>query len=449
VAIALSGGYAQASTADTAEGEQRLHSPGQRPGAAPGKSFSLADAPAASPDAKETAWSERLATSADQAQAAAAEPGGFDVSLIRESFAHMAEGSGRAAIDYFFSCFFIRYPEMRSMFPHSMQEHTKLVFKALDHIVSDIDSPGTLTPYLEQLGRDHRKFGIRDRHYELFLPVLIDTVRHFCGHYWTNGMQAAWEAMLGHAASVMKAAAKRDAEQRPPWWIGEIVQHDRRSLDLAVLTIKPDQPLRYTPGQYVAVQVPRWPRVWRNFSIANAPRENGLIDLHVRAVPGGMVSGSLVRGVRRGDTVLLGRPRGEMTAPPDPARDLLCIAGGTGLAPIKAIIEGVINATKPGDHPKIGLLYGARTEKDLYDLQDLQVLESAHPAFMVTPVVSDDPGFAGIKGTLPQVARRYANCQGKDIFISGPPAMVQATVSVLSDRAANDSIRHDPADAAR
>jgi NAD(P)H-flavin reductase len=197
------------------------------------------------------------------------------------------------------------------------------------------------------------------------------------------------------------------------------------------------------------VQVPRWPRVWRNFSIANAPRANGLIDLHVRAVPGGMVSGSLVRGVRRGDTVLLGRPRGEMTAPPDPARDLLCIAGGTGLAPIKAIIEGVINATKPGGHPKIGLLYGARTEKDLYDLQDLQVLASAYPAFMVTPVVSDDPGFAGVKGTLPQVARRYANCQGKDIFISGPPAMVRATVSVLSYRAADESIRHDPADAAR
>jgi NAD(P)H-flavin reductase/hemoglobin-like flavoprotein len=361
----------------------------------------------------------------------------------------MKEDSGPAAMEYFFSRFFVRYPEMRSMFPHSMQSHTEHVFTALDRIVSDIDSPDALTPYLEQLGRNHRKFGIRDRHYELFLPVLIDTVRHFCGHNWTDAMQAAWDAMLGHVASVMRAAAQRDAELRPPWWIGEIVQHDRRSLDLAVLTIKPDQPLRYRPGQYVAVQVPRWPRVWRNFSIANAPRADGLIDLHVRAVPGGMVSGSLVRGVRRGDTVLLGQPRGEMTAPADPARDLLCIAGGTGLAPIKAIIEQVISSAKPGSHPKIGLLYGARTEKELYDLADLQVLESAHPALMVTPVVSDDPGFTGVKGTLPQVARRYANCQGKDIFISGPPAMIRETVSVLAGRAAPDSIRHDPPDAAR
>ena len=320
---------------------------------------------------------------------------------------------------------------------------------ALDHIVSNIDSPDELRAFLEELGRDHRKFGIRDRHYELFLPVLVDTVRHFSGHYWTGRMQAAWDAVLSCAASVMQAAARCDAEQRPPWWIGEIVQHDRRSPDLAVLTIRPDQPLRYAPGQYVAVQVPRWPRVWRNFSIANAPRENGLIDLHVRAVPGGMVSGSLVRGVRRGDTVLLGEPRGKMTGPADPVRDLLCIAGGTGLAPIKAIIEGVISASRPGRRPKIGLLYGARTEQDLYDLRDLRVLESAHPALMVTPVVSDDPGFTGVKGTLPQVAARYANCAGKDILVCGPAAMVQATVSVLADRAEADCIRHDPPDAAR
>jgi ferredoxin-NADP reductase len=129
----------------------------------------------------------------------------------------------------------------------------------------------------------------------------------------------------------MTAAA--DEDQQPPWWIGEVVRHDLRGPNLAVLTIRPDQPLPYRPGQYLAVQVPRWPRVWRNFSIANAPRENGLVDLHVRAVPGGLVSGSLVHSMQPGDTLLLGQAEGEMTAPADPDTDLLCVAGGTGLPP--------------------------------------------------------------------------------------------------------------------
>jgi NAD(P)H-flavin reductase/hemoglobin-like flavoprotein len=352
-------------------------------------------------------------------------------------------------MEYFYSRLFVRCPEMRSMFPHSMQDHMGRVFAALEQIVWNIDSPGSLTAYLGQLGRDHRKFGVRDRHYEALLSVLADTVRHFCGHYWTDVTQAAWDGALSHAASVMMAAARCDAAERPPWWIGEVVQHDQRGPDLAVVTLRPDQPFRYTPGQYLAVQVPRWPRVWRNFSIANAPRENGLIDLHVRAVPGGMVSGSLVHNTRTGDTVLLGPPRGEMTAPADGDSGMLCIAGGTGLAPIKAFIEGVASASRPGRQPRICLLYGARTEQDLYDLRDLRVLESAYPALMVTPVVSDQPGFTGIKGTLPQAAARYASCEGKDVFISGPASMVHATVSAFAGRAGVGRIRYDHPDAAR
>ncbi len=82
----------------------------------------------------------------------------------------------------------------------------------------------------------------------------------------------------------------------------------------------------------------RWPRAWRPYSIANAPRRGGLIELHVRAVPGGLVSNTLVHHSVTGDCVLLGAAAGAMTLA-DSDRDLLCVAGGTGLAPIKAIIE--------------------------------------------------------------------------------------------------------------
>jgi NAD(P)H-flavin reductase/hemoglobin-like flavoprotein len=372
----------------------------------------------------------------------------FDAKLVKESFSRLAQ-NGEAAMEYFYARLFVRYPEIRSMFPHAMQEHMERVFAALARIVWSIDNPDSLTAYLSQLGRGHRKFGVKERHYEPFLTVLAETVRHFSGRYWTCQTEAAWDAALGHVASVMLAAAGQDAERQPPWWVGEVVQYELRRPDLAVLTIRPDQPLQYVPGQYVAVQVPRWPRVWRNFSIANAPRANGLIDLHVRRVSGGMVSGSLVRGTRLGDTLLLGQACGEMTASADEDTGLLCIAGGTGLAPIKAIIEGVINASEPGRRREIVLFFGARSEDDLYDLRDLRVLEWIYSPLTVIPVVSDQEEFDGIKGMLPDVAARYANCAGMEIFISGPDLMVRKTAALLASRVQAGQIHHDPPGPAR
>jgi NAD(P)H-flavin reductase/hemoglobin-like flavoprotein len=445
MAIALSGGYTEKSALSSVTGQGPPPAPGARTGAA--------DDPAPATkkiSAKTIAGAERLATPADEARAYAAEPD-FDAGLVRESFAHIAASPG-PAMEYFYSHLFVRNPEMRSMFPDSMRLHMEHFFTALERIVFSIDNPDQLTIFAGQLGRDHRKFGLKDRHFEPVLSVLIDTVAHFCGHYWTEATAGAWETALGHASSIMMAAARRDAALQPPWWIGEVVQHDLRRPDLAVLTIRPDQPLRYSAGQYLTVQVPRWPRLWRKFSIANAPRANGLIDLHVRAVPGGMVSGSLVHHCALGDTVLLGPARGEMSMPARTDRDLLCIAGGTGLAPIKAIIEGIVAGVTGGDGAtqgvarKIGLLFGARTEKDLYDLTALRELESACPALTVTPVVSDQPKFAGVRGTLPEAVARYASCQGKDIFVSGPAAMIRATVSALAGRATAGQIHCDPLD---
>lgn len=452
MAIALSGGYLEDSAPGTAAALDDPDS-GSRPEAAPGwalfqktsgetlpESRDTADAEAL---AQEISGAERLATGDDEAEAYAAKPD-FDTCLVRESFAHIAASPG-PAMEHFFAHLFVLHPEMRSMFPHSMRDHMGILFAALERMVWDIDNPVKLTAFLGQLGRDHRKFGVRDRHYEPTVAALLDTFQHFCGHYWTDAVAGAWEAAFRYACAIMMAAAERDAAAAPPWWIGEIVRHELRRPDLAVLTIRPDQPLRYAPGQYLAVQVPRWPRLWRRFSIANAPRENGLIDLHVRAVPGGMVSSSLVHHSAPGDTLVLGPPRGDMTVHPRPRRDLLCIAGGTGLAPIKAIIEGVIGTSRAGGAPrKIGLLFGARTEPDLYDLTALRELESACPALTVTPVVSGQAQFGGVKGTLPEAAARYASCEGKDIFVSGPAPMVRATVSALAGRVCASRIRYDP-----
>jgi NAD(P)H-flavin reductase/hemoglobin-like flavoprotein len=449
MAIALGSGYSQDQKPGTSAGQRLLIGFGRRREPVPDRPFYLTDPRANIPAAiAADADADKLAASEHPAPAEVVADGEFDFRLVRESFAHVAERP-EAAMDYFYARLFVHYPEMRSMFPHAMRDHTERVFAALTRIVRASDSPDSFAAYLAQLGRGHRKFGVKDKHYEPFLAVLVDTMRHFSRPYWADETQAAWATALDRAEEVMQSAARDDAARQPPWWIGEIERHDQRRPDLAVLTIRPDQPLRYAPGQYVAVQVPRWPRLWRNFSIANAPRENGLIDLHVRAVPGGLVSGALVHNTRPGDTVLLGQAQGKMTVPAELDRDLLCIAGGTGLAPLKAIIEGVLRGGGPFWRRKITLWFGARTEQDLYDLPDLRVLESICPGLKVIPVVSHQKDFIGMKGMLSDVTAHCANCEGREIFISGPDRMVRETARRLARRVGADRIRHDPPDAAR
>src|SRR5438067_949447 len=91
------------------------------------------------------------------------------------------------------------------------------------------------------------------------------------------------------------------------------------------------------------------------------------------------VSPVLVHQVRAGDPLVLGAPAGAMIADTNSDRDVLCLAGGTGLAPLKAIIEALISAPDPGRHREIVLYYGARRHQDLYDLPALQEMELLYP----------------------------------------------------------------------
>jgi NAD(P)H-flavin reductase len=452
VAIALDGAFPEGPGGRSA-GHQRLGIFGRRlegHGTAPVSLTGTDDghsSAASGPASEKAAQSEIPGSLRDAPRSAATEFADFNAQLVKETFAHVM-ADAQKAMEYFYARLFVQSPEVRALFPLAMSEVREQVFAALARLIWSLDSPESAVTYLGQLGRDHRRFGVKDKHHKAFFDALLATVEHFSGAEWTAEAAAAWAAALDGAAGVMRAAAGADAARQPPWWLGEVVRHDHRAADVAVLTIRPDQPLSYIPGQYLGIQVARWPRVWRNFSVANAPRDSGLLDLHVKAVPGGMVSNALVHRASAGDTLLLGQAGGTMTAPDDSGRDLLCVAGGTGLAPLKAIIESVIGHTRFGQRRNITLFVGAQRKKELYDMRDLQALQSGYPSLTVVPVVSHEPGFAGIKGLLPQVVRRHASLQNADVFISGPDRMVTETRRVLADRVPADRIHHDPLNAA-
>ena len=352
------------------------------------------------------------------------------IASIRETFAIVA-AAGEQPASYFYGRLFVGHPHLRGMFPPAMDVQRDRLLRALIQIVEGLTSPEDLVRYLSQLGRDHRKYSVEPAMYNAVGEALIATLRAYAGPAFTQDAQEAWVQAYQAASGLMIRAAEDDSVVAPAFWTAELVENEQRQPGIAVLTVAPDQPLPYLAGQHVTVQTPRWPRVWRPYSVASRPREDGLMTFHVRAVPGGWVSNALVRYTAPGDELILGPALGTMTLGLAEQRDLLCVVGGTGLAPIKAIIEQAIRESSACPR-EIFLFYGARTRDELYDLPDLYRLADAYPRFLLTPVTSDDPAFDGMQGNVGRVAARYLPHRECEAYVAGPVAMVHETIRVLA-----------------
>ena len=344
---------------------------------------------------------------------------------------------------YFYSLLFTANPELRAMFPLAMDEQRRALSGALARCVWSMDNPQSLHEYLAGLGRDHRKYGVQERHYQVFGETLATALRLLNGRAWTQETAAAWHTAVSHICSVMAAAAQ-EAAGEPPWWVAEVIRHERRCPDLAVLTVRPGEPFPYLPGQYLSVQVLRWPRVWRNYSIANAPRADGTLDLHVRAIPGGQVSTALVQDTGPGDTVLLGPARGTWSS--TTARPATSCASPAAPASRRSrrSSRGWRPSRRTQPARRIRLFVGARRRQDLYDLPDLARLEAGCARLEVVTALSDDPEAGGLHGPLHAVVRQQASWRDCDVFVSGPPGMVRATLRVLARRASGEHLYCDP-----
>jgi NAD(P)H-flavin reductase/hemoglobin-like flavoprotein len=350
---------------------------------------------------------------------------------IEETFRIVSRAAGKP-VAYFYARLFAENPQLRVMFPAAMDYQRDRFFSGLTRIVYTLSKPEEMESFVCQLGQDHRKYGVLAEHYPVVGRALLATLRKFAGDAWTEGAESAWADAYQRTAGLMTTAAARAAEHSPPWWAGEVIGHELRTPTMAVLTVRPDKPFPYHAGQYVSIQSARWHRVWRQFSVANAPREDGTLSFHIRAVPGGWVSNALTHHTRVGDMVSLGPPQGTMTLAAGSGNGLFCVAGGTGLAPIKALIEQVIRDSTPAKRRKIRLFLGARQQSEFYDLPDLGNLEVSYPWLRITPAVSGEPGYSGIRGLLPDVIARQPPQPDDDVYISGPAEMVQKSIQVLS-----------------
>jgi NAD(P)H-flavin reductase/hemoglobin-like flavoprotein len=357
------------------------------------------------------------------------EAGPLDIARLRQSFALVAEHGDELPL-FFYSDLFIRHPEVRDMFPVSMAAQRSHLVDALVKIVSQVDSVADLTVFLQGLGRDHRKFGALAEHYDAVGASLLATLEYFSGPAWTPEVAADWAAAYELIGSVMMAAAREDEQLRPPWWQGTVVAHEGRTFDVSVLSVRPEPRMDYLPGQSVAIESPSRPRLWRYYSMANAPRQDGLLEFHIRLIDGGAVSMALTSSTVAGTELRLGPPVGVLTlSSPPSGRDLLLVAGSTGLAPLKAIVDQLTAVPEP---PQVHLFFGARTAEELYDLDSLEKMAAQYSWLTITPAVSADPKFAGETGSLPDVVARHGDWSGHDAYLAGPTTMVKETAARLA-----------------
>jgi NAD(P)H-flavin reductase/ferredoxin len=188
------------------------------------------------------------------------------------------------------------------------------------------------------------------------------------------------------------------------------------------LRFPPGVRTKFKAGQYLDVILGDGSR--RSFSMANAPQQSDVAVLHVRLVPGGKFSEEVLPKLAAGDKLRIEIPAGDFWLRPG-AKPAVFVAGGTGFAPVKSMIE---DALRKKDAREMVLYWGARREKDLY-LADLPVKWAAqYPQFRFVPVLSEsDAAWQGRKGFVHRaVMEDIPSLAGRQVYACGVAAMVDA-----------------------
>ena len=188
----------------------------------------------------------------------------------------------------------------------------------------------------------------------------------------------------------------------------------------------------FVAGQFVSMQEPHDGRqITRAYSIASPPRGNNTFDLCLNRVPEGFFS-SFLCDLPQGESVPFHGPYGNFVLR-NPVRDSLFIATGTGIAPIRAMLQWLFADESRHRGREFWLVFGVRYERDLYYNQEFLRLARAHPNFHYLPTLSrDNPGWLGARGYVQEHVRRLAQGRtGMDAYICGLKDMVRANRDLL------------------
>jgi len=236
-----------------------------------------------------------------------------------------------------------------------------------------------------------------------------------------------------------------------PWeecevaWLEEddLIVHPRRLLACKVaelddathdikrirLSIESGGPFDFSAGQFASVTFEGCPP--RDYSMANVPG-TGLIEFHVRRTQGGATSAFVAEKLKVGDPVRVEGPFGASYLRETHRGPIIAVAGGSGLAPIKSIVERALAQAMP---QHIYFYFGVRAERDLYMEEHFKALASQHPTLHFVPVLSEGDGLTRRCGFVHEaVAQDFDEFDGCKAYLAGPPVMVEAATKLFEQR---------------
>lgn len=205
-----------------------------------------------------------------------------------------------------------------------------------------------------------------------------------------------------------------------------VVAIEPQAQDIRKLVLRPAKAMDFSPGQYA--QITWQDGCSRPYSMAGLPGDT-MLEFHVRLIPGGAATHIIEQHLKVGDSVKVSGPLGASYLRPKHTGPMLCVAGGTGLAPILSVVRGAIAA---GMKNRIQLYFGLRSQRELYGLGWLAELQRQHPALAVHVVVSSgaDPA-SQRRGLVTQaIEQDHQSLKGWRAYIFGSPPMVETTTLV-------------------
>lgn len=219
-----------------------------------------------------------------------------------------------------------------------------------------------------------------------------------------------------------------------------VTRIDDVTSDIKYVFFKLEDPpsIKFRPGQYVQFKIPETDE-FRAYSVASSPSQESVLELTVRLVPNGLCSTYIHEALDVGDKITFTGPFGDFYLREDSGRNIICIGGGCGMAPIRSILLHLKEKLMPR---KVMYFFGARSKKDLFFTEELRELERQFPNFKYYPALSEskpEDNWSGETGLITQVVERIMS-EGSDqeAYLCGPPPMIDASIKVLKQKGVHD-----------
>ncbi len=321
---------------------------------------------------------------------------------------------------------------------HLLEQDCVLVVDDQQTILAAALQQGISLPYgcrNGQCGACKAQVQSGDYHYPNYLDNALPEGISQQEHTLANALlcQATAKSDLVIKARTIETTTQIKPEQFPC----RVVHFEK--LNNSVIQLKLELPktkrLQFLAGQYIDILLREGKR--RSFSLANPPHEDQLLELHIQYYKDGLFSEYAAHDLKQKTVLRIEGPFGQFTLQQS-ERPILMIAGGTGFAPIKSLVE---QALKNNDQRNITIYWGAKTEADLYLDTLVTKWTKEHEQIHYRPVLSELETlnhWEGRTGFVHEaVLADYANLSDYDVYACGPPPMVNAIIQSLPKQGLN------------